>query len=298
MRPAFALGAKFSIGNGRSARFWLDHWVGSQPLWSEFQDLYVQAVNPEMSVASALASSPPAICFRRELSGTEQDHLAELLSLIAPVSLSSSDDTVHWSLTPSGKFSVKSLYRKLCECQACLVPKGLWTARLPLKIKVFFWQLFRNRLPTSANVAKRNGPSSGLCVVCNVVEDANHVFFRCPLACFAWSVVRTASNTSWNPRSATDLAAIVATTKGGNNRVLWSCLGALAWSLWLTRNKLAIEGIFPTYPANIIYKRNLFLQQWSPLARHKDAEKLKQAQDRLRQVYVLARESLATSAPG
>ena len=36
VRPAFAMGAKFAIGNGRLAHFWLDHWVGSQPLWSEF----------------------------------------------------------------------------------------------------------------------------------------------------------------------------------------------------------------------------------------------------------------------
>ena len=160
-----------------------------------------------------------------------------------------------------------------------------------------FWQLFRNILPTSANVAKCNGPSTGLCTICNVTEDANHVFFRCPLARFAWSAVRAAANTSWDPRSASDLAAIVDSVQGGNKRVLWSCIGALAWAIWLTRNKLAIEGIFPSHPANIIYKCNLLLQQWSPLARRKDAEKLKQAQDRLRQVYVLAREPSATSTP-
>ena len=81
---------------------------------------------------------------------------------------------------------------------------------------------------------------------------------------------------------------------GGNKRVLWSYLGALAWAMWLTRNKLAIEGVFPSHPANILYKCNIFLQQWSPLARSKDAEKMKLAQDRLRQVYLLAREPTAT----
>lgn len=50
-KPAFAMGAKFAIGNGRSARFWTNHWVGSQPLWAEFQDLYTIAVDPAMSVA-------------------------------------------------------------------------------------------------------------------------------------------------------------------------------------------------------------------------------------------------------
>ena len=297
VRPAFALGAKFVVGDGRSARFWLDLWLGANPLWAQFQDLYALAVNPEMTVATALASNPPAIHFRRELTGLEQARFEELLGLTQSATLSTSADTVTWALTTSGKFTVKSLYRRLCQVQgpAFLMPTGLWNARIPLKVKVFFWQLFCNTLPTSANVAKRNGPSSGLCAICNTMEDANHVFFRCPLARFAWSAVRAATNTNWDPRSAADLAAIVASTMGGSKRVLWSCLGALAWAMWLTRNKIAIEGIFPSHPANILYKCNILMQQWSPLAKHKDADKMKQAQDRLRQVYVLAREPPAAS---
>ena len=297
VRPAFALGAKFVVGDGRSARFWLDLWLGANPLWAQFRDLYALAVNPEMTVATALASNPPAIHFRRELTGLEQARFEELLGLTQSATLSTSADTVTWALTTSGKFTVKSLYRRLCQVQgpAFPMPTGLWNARIPLKVKVFFWQLFRNRLPTSANVAKRNGPSSGLCAICNTMEDANHVFFRCPLARFAWSAVRAATNTNWDPRSAADLAAIVASTMGGSKRVLWSCLGALAWAMWLTRNKIAIEGIFPSHPANILYKCNILMQQWSLLAKHKDADKMKQAQDRLRQVYVLAREPPAAS---
>ena len=298
VRPAFALGAKFAIGNGRSARFWLDMWVGEQPLLAQFQDLYVLAVNPEQSVATALASNPPEIHFRRELTGPEQAHLEDLLALIQLVTLSTSADTVTWALSSSGKFTVRSLYRRLCQGQGPAFPmsSGLWKERMPLKIKVFFWQLFRDRLPTSANIAKRSGPTSGLCAICNTVEDVNHVFFRCPLARFAWSAVREATNSTWDPHSARDLAAIVATMNGGNKRVLWSCLGALAWAMWLTRNKLAIEGVFPSHPANILYKCNIFLQQWSSLARSKDAEKMKLAQDRLRQVHILSRDPTATTS--
>lgn len=113
-------------------------------------------------------------------------------------------------------------------------------------------------------MAKRQGPSTGTCAVCNVVEDANHVFFRCPLARFAWSVVRTADGVSWDPRSTSNLVAILDAVQGSSKRVLWSCVWALFWALRLTRNKLTIEGIFPTHPANVIYKCNLFLQQWSP----------------------------------
>ena len=63
---------------------------------------------------------------------------------------------------------------------------------MPLKIKVFLWQMFRDRLPSSNNVAKRNGPSDGSCAICGAHEDANHIFFNCHLARFAWSAVREA----------------------------------------------------------------------------------------------------------
>nr|XP_020188520.2 uncharacterized protein LOC109774221 [Aegilops tauschii subsp. strangulata] len=154
VRQAFTLGAKFAIGDGRSARFWLDLWIGTQPLWVEFQDLYSIAVDPDLTVASVLSSSPPAIYLRRELSAVEQASLEAMQQLIGQTTLSRQADSVSWTFTASGKFTVRSLYRRLCQGPS-LPAYGLWKARLPLKIKVFFWQLFRNRLPTSDNVAKR-----------------------------------------------------------------------------------------------------------------------------------------------
>lgn len=52
--------------------------------------------------------------------------------------------------------------------------------------------MFHNHLPTSDNMAKRNSPSNGTCVICSLGEDANHMFFHCHLAHFAWSAVREA----------------------------------------------------------------------------------------------------------
>ena len=167
---------------------------------------------------------------------------------------------------------------------------GLWSARLPLKIKLFLWQMFRDKLPTSLNVAKRNGPANGPCALCGEPEGANHVFFRCPLARFAWSTVRSAAGFQWDPRSAAELIHILGALQGSTKRVVWSCVGALLWSLWLTRNKLTIQGMLPTHPASIIFKCNLLLQQWSRLGRRKDADLIKTAQQRILQVYAAARE--------
>ena len=91
-------------------------------------------------------------------------------------------DTVSWSLTSSGKFLVKSIYAKLTEGPTLDIARGLWKASIPLKIKVFLWQLFYDRLPSSNNIAIRHGPSDGSCALCGAHEDANHIFFNCHLA--------------------------------------------------------------------------------------------------------------------
>jgi hypothetical protein len=87
-----------------------------------------------------------------------------------------------WSL-PSGEFSVKSLYRRLCE-------GSLWR---------FLWQLIRKRLPTNGNIRQRQGPITGRCALCGEHEDMNHIFFECHLARFMWSAVRELLGCSWNP---------------------------------------------------------------------------------------------------
>ena len=152
------------------------------------------------------------------------------------------------------------------------------------------WQLFCDKLPTSLNVAKRNGPATGPCALCGEPEDASHVFFRCSLARFAWSAVRTAAGVQWDPRSAAELTHLLDTIHGSAKRVMWRCVGALLWTIWLTRNKFTIEGCFPSHPANILFKCNLLLQQWSPLGRRRDTELINTGQQCLLQVYVMARE--------
>lgn len=173
--------------------------------------LFQLATDTKLMVADALRSSPPAVSFMRNLTPGEGLCWADLVDRIGGRTVNIGEDAVSWSLTASGKFSVKSLYGKLTEGSALDIARGLWKAGIPLKTKIFLWQMFCNRLPTSDNVAKRNGPSNGTCDVCGQGEDANHVFFRCHLARFAWSAVREAFGQNWNPASGAGLLALLRT---------------------------------------------------------------------------------------
>ena len=50
---------------------------------------------------------------------------------------------------------------------------------------------------------------------------------------------------------------------------------SLAWALWTTRNKMAIEHIFPNNAIQTFHVFVGFMQRWSPLSKASDREKVR-----------------------
>jgi hypothetical protein len=116
-----------------------------------------------------------------------------------------------------------------------ILSKIIWKASLPLKIKIFTWQLAIDRLPSSEQINHRFGPSDGLCVMCGQVETANHIFFSCAFAAFMWSGVRSILQVNWNPTSFAQFfsyyfCSFPCPRAGCVDLVCGSELGALAYS--------------------------------------------------------------------
>jgi hypothetical protein len=59
----------FIVGNGESARFWEDTWLGNLPLAQQYPSLYIIAQRKQVSVALVLSQTPLNIGFRQALSG-------------------------------------------------------------------------------------------------------------------------------------------------------------------------------------------------------------------------------------
>jgi hypothetical protein len=69
----------------------------------------------------------------------------------------------------------------------------LWRKDVPLKVSVFFWRLFWNRLPSKSNLVRQGIiPSEAqLCVTgCGLQESADHLFFSCDFFGKIWQFVR------------------------------------------------------------------------------------------------------------
>lgn len=57
----------------------------------------------------------------------------------------------------------------------------LWQLKAPIKVAVFAWRLLRDRLPTKANLHRRQiEVTDRSCPFCgNMEEEVGHLFFHC-----------------------------------------------------------------------------------------------------------------------
>jgi hypothetical protein len=82
---------------------------------------------------------------------------------IANLHLNDQSDTFRWTLTSSGQFSVSSMYHAMLDSD--IVPHNiyLWKIKLPLKIKVFLWLLYRKVILIKDNLVKKNWHGNKAC---------------------------------------------------------------------------------------------------------------------------------------
>jgi hypothetical protein len=239
-------------------------------------------------VAQVCGSNEP-LRFRRQLDQMSTRALEELQAVIVSTVLVEGPDKVSWRFESDGRFSVKSMYARLAQGATVAHFKDVWAAKVPLKIRIFSWQLVLDRLPSSANIQSRHGPGNGNCSLCGERETADHIFFTCPLAMFAWSVLRQILQCSWCPASFPQFFAIVSNFAGRARRTIWSLFLAQSWALWLIRNKLSMESKLIRHPADIIFKTLFCLQQWLILAKPLDRPWLRWLISELRRVHALHR---------
>jgi hypothetical protein len=72
------------------------------------------------------------------------------------IRLADRPDIFKWSLNFNGQFSVNSIYQAFIDTNVVLNNSYLWKIKIPLKIKVFIWLLYRESILTKDNLVKRN----------------------------------------------------------------------------------------------------------------------------------------------
>ena len=82
----------------------------------------------------------------------------------AKKTISETSDQVKWALEKNGNYTTRSMYRALSNRWVLNQRmKALWRSKLPMKIKVFMWLTFQDRLPTGGVLKKINWKGEGVC---------------------------------------------------------------------------------------------------------------------------------------
>jgi hypothetical protein len=173
----------------------------------------------------------------------------EILKIKPGVSLS--HDVTAWAFEKNGFYSVRSAYRLLKESQmadamASSSEAGasgdgrawslLWKLDAPPKVRVFWWRVLHDALPSKVKLKRRHVAKESFYEVCGDPEESvYHVIWQCPVAkCFWAEIKRVLGHVvpDFHPNSwATDVFCLeVCPPK------IVAVVVCGAWSLWSGRN--------------------------------------------------------------
>ena len=99
---------------------------------------------------------------RNRLSLTAEQELVSLVAILQDFMPSAGED--QWFLRHGISFSTKHAYDALmARPDNNLIAPLIWSAKVPRKLKVFAWLLFKDRLNTIVNLAHKHIIDSDIC---------------------------------------------------------------------------------------------------------------------------------------
>ena len=189
-----------SVGNGRTTLFWSDVWCGRVSFRVRFNRLFELSVFKGVSVSEMLqlgwGEGGEAWRWRRRLFAWEEKLVGEIILLLANVTLQvNREDKWLWTLENSHSFTVRNLYNFLTiqpQVASLVDFSSIWHKDVPLKVVIFAWRLFRDRLPTKDNLLRRGvipHDSRTYVAGCDCVESSSHLFLHCTTFGSVWHLI-------------------------------------------------------------------------------------------------------------
>jgi len=180
-----------------------------------------------------------------------------------------------WGLHHNGLYSVNSMYRTLLGTQAIPYSTLIWKLKLPLKIKVFMWYLYKRVNLTKDNLARRQWQGDRRCCFYSSNESIQHLLFDCHYAKFMWRIVQV----SFNLIPPTSVHNLFTGWLDGVNRKLKSQIlvgaSAICWTIWLTRNDIVFDKILAPSYLQVIFRGTYWTRSWSLLQKEEDRHSMK-----------------------
>ena len=249
--PWFSNNVSRLLGDGINTNFWEVVWISGVSLKESFSRLFELSVEKWVSVFDMFklgwGKNGEVWKWRRKLFVWEEEKVGELCLLLHSVILQvDKEDGWAWKLEKTNFYSVRSAYNFQTAQHIVDNPvdvQSLWQKDIPLKVVIFAWRLFRNRLPTKDNLLRRGilNNDNCLCVAgCDSLEIVNHLFLHCSFSGSIWHLIhRWIALSTTAPFSPSDHFTQFRLGGGGPHmrksllNVIWF---ATVWELWKERN--------------------------------------------------------------
>ncbi|KAK4385915.1 hypothetical protein Sango_2715500 [Sesamum angolense] len=118
--------------------------------------------------------------------------------------------------------------------------KFLWNCKVPNKVKIFVWRLYKNALPIAPNMILRGVEMDSSCPFCqSQTEDLEHLFLNCTFTRQVWAMSEIPCASIFNRLGSAQnwIRFLYDNLEEGHFR-----LGTiLMWRLWYERNKLVMD---------------------------------------------------------
>lgn len=190
-RDLLDIGLCWRIGDGSSVDIFEDRWISS--LGSKLDPQTVS-----LPIGTKVSSLILNRCWNETL--IRSVFLPYVAMKILSIHLSPSfvGNSRFWSFIPKGKFTVSSGYgigmgmheSHIHQSNTSYVHNWwtvLWSLPIPPNIKVFWWKLFHNIIPTGSNLQKHHVSVSSWCSFCFTSEDSTcHALFFCSAVKHIW----------------------------------------------------------------------------------------------------------------
>jgi len=133
--------------------------------------------------------------WRRRLLAWEENSVRECSLLLHNIVLQENvADSWRWLLDLIHGYSVRDIYRFITHSGGQVDRThvdDVWHRHIPLKVSIFAWRLFQNRIPTKDNLQRRGILHSTditcAAVGCDSTETTTHLFLQCDKSRELWS---------------------------------------------------------------------------------------------------------------